>query len=165
MGTNESLAVRRAAAGDAEEMFRLSVEAIRASAAGYYTVPQLEAWAGRRTVETHRQMIEETFALVAVTDEGIVGFATIALEPAGSLVAGEVDQLFVSPRHGGRGVARQLLSALEDPARQKGLHELVTHASWRAAGTFASAGYREVRSESVSIDGQTLTRALMRKTL
>src|SRR3954463_531078 len=97
MGTNESLAVRRAAAGDAQEMFRLSVEAIRASAAGYYTVPQLEAWAGRRTVETHRQMIEETFALVAVTDEGIVGFATIALEPAGSLVAGEVDQLFVSP--------------------------------------------------------------------
>jgi len=46
-----------------------------------------------------------------------------------------------------------------------GLTELVTHASWRAVPVFEALGYRRAGIETVDVDGVTLTRALMRRTI
>ena len=159
----EPVVVRRAVADDAPALYRLSVAAIRQSAAGHYGTAQLEAWAARRTPDAHRRMVEETATFVAVCGPEVAGFASVALEPVGSFVRGEVDQLFVDPRYGGRGVARLLLDAVAGAAAGAGLDELVTHASWRAAPVFERLGYRRVAVETVQLDGVKLTRVLMRR--
>jgi putative acetyltransferase len=143
-------------------MHALSLSAIRESAAEHYEEHQLAAWAARRTLEAHRRMVVETTAFVAVVEDQVVGFATVALEPVGALVAGEVDQLFVHPSSGGGGVARALLTEVATAARGAGLTGLVTHASWRAAPVFERLGYRRELVETVHLDGVAISRVLMR---
>ncbi len=158
-----SVVVRPAAPADAVVLAELSRAAIRA--AEVYTPAQRVAWASRRSVARHLRCIEVTRVLVGSVDGVVAGFASVALSPVDELVAGEVDQLFVDPTSGGRGVARALLSAVESTARSSGLASLVTHASWRAVPVFERAGFRQVEVESVTLDGEVLTRALMRKSL
>lgn len=160
-----SVTVRSAVVGDAAELHALSEEAILRSGASHYTESQLRAWAGRRSVEGHVRMIKRTAAFVAAEEGRAVGFATVALAPGGGLLAGEVDQIFVRPDSGGRGVAGLLLSAVERAARDAGLADLVTHASWRAVPVFERHGFVQVEVETVRIGDQHLTRALMRKPL
>lgn len=157
--------LRRAVPSDAEALYELAVAAIRGSAAEHYTAAELDAWAGRLDVAQHERLIAAQHVLVAVDGEAVAGFASVALEPVDTLVAGEVDRLFVSPAFGGRGVARLLLDAVEAAARDAGLAELVTHASWRAAPVFARHGYVQVEVEHVTIGAETLTRARMVKAL
>lgn len=156
---------RRALLRDAPALATLSRAAITVSAATHYTTSQLAAWARRRTVTAHERMITETHVIVAETDTGIAGFASVALHPIGSLVAGEVDQLFVHPTYTGHGVAGLLLEAIETRAREAGLDRLVTHASLRAAAIFARAGYQTEYEETVRLDDEVLARFLMRKRL
>jgi putative acetyltransferase len=157
--------VRPARDEDADALYELSLEAIRHSAAGHYDERQRDAWAARRTREGHRWRVAETTVLVAVAAEEVAGFVGVALRPVGALQEGEVDQLFVPPRHGGRGVALLLLDAVVTTATDAGLRELVTHASWRAVPVFERAGFRQVAVETVDLDGVLLTRALMRRAL
>jgi putative acetyltransferase len=158
--------VRPAAIADADALQALSTASIRRVAASHYDGAQLEAWAATRSVLGHRQMIRETTVLVAVdTADAVAGFASVALTPTGKLKRGEVDQLFVGPEHGGRGVARLLLEAIQAAATEAGVTELTTHASWRAAPVFERLGFRQVEIETVQVGDQMLTRALMRKLL
>jgi putative acetyltransferase len=156
------LTIRRATDDDAAAMHTLSLAAIHESASEHYEHRQLAAWAARRTLEGHRRMVADTAAFVAVADGQVVGFTTVALDPVGALVAGEVDQLFVHPSSGGRGVARALLTAVATAAREAGLEELLTHASWRAAPVFESLGYRREQVETVHLDGVPISRVRMR---
>ena len=156
------MTVRRAGEDDAAALLALSLAAIRMSAAEHYEERQLDAWAARRTLEGHRRMVADTAVFVAGVGHEVAGFASIALQPVGSLAAGEVDQLFVHPAFGGRGVARALLVAVASAARDEGLTELVTHASWRAAPVFERLGYDRVEVETVQLDGVPITRVLMR---
>jgi len=160
------LRVRPASLADADALQTLSSASIREVAVSHYSGPQVEAWAATRTATGHRQMIRETTVLVAIdATDLVVGFASIALTPTRQLKRGEVDQLFVAPGHGGRGVARLLLDAIELAATGAGLTELHTHASWRAAPVFERLGFRQVEMETVHVGDQVLTRTLMRKRL
>ena len=154
--------VRPARPQDAADLLALSREAIAESAAAHYDTVQRRAWAGRRTLEQHLRMIEETATVVALADGDLAGFASLALAAVRSLQAGEVDQLFVRPRFGGRGVARTLLEAVAESGRQAWLASLVTHASWRAVPVFEHLGYARERVETVDVDGVGLTRVRMR---
>jgi putative acetyltransferase len=165
IGPEEPLAVRRARDDDAAALLELSLAAISHSAAEHYEERQLTAWAARRTLAGHRWLIGQTLTFVALAGPTVAGFASVALEPAGGLQAGEVDQLFVSPRHGGRGVARLLLDAVAAAGAEAGLEELVTHASWRAVPVFERLGYRRVEVEHLRLGDVELTRVLMRKVL
>ncbi|MFG1926911.1 GNAT family N-acetyltransferase [Cryptosporangium sp. NPDC048952] len=149
--------VRVAELGDAETIYALSLRAIRGSAAEHYTPDQLEAWVSARSVDQHRALIEHTRTLIAMVDGEPAGFVAVALEPWNTLERGEVDQLFVDPAYGGRGVARALLDAVADVAT-------VTHASWRAAPVFERNGYLPEETETVHLNDQTLTRVRMRRT-
>jgi putative acetyltransferase len=153
--------VRRAGVLDATALCELSLRAIRGSAPAHYDPAQVEAWAGLRTVEGHAWMTLHTVVLVAEVDGVMAGFCSVAVEPVGDLQAGEVDQLFVAPEHGGRGVARQLLDAVAARARAAGLTGLCTHASWRAVPAFERAGFRREEVEVVDLDGVSLTRVRM----
>ena len=164
-GEAHHVRLRRATLADAAALASLSRAAIIESAATHYTQEQLAAWARRRTVDAHERMIRETRVVVAETGASPAGFASVALDATASLVAGEVDQLFVHPTCAGGGVAATLLEAVEDEARRSGLDRLVTHASLRAAAVFTRAGYRPEEEEIVHLDGQALRRFLMSKEL
>ena len=157
--------VRPAREEDAEALHTLSSAAIARSAAGHYDQRQRAAWAGRRTQEGHRWMIRETTTFVAVAGEEFAGFASVALHPVGELQAGEVDQLFVAPRLGGRGVARLLLDAVTAAAAEAGLRELPTHAAWRAVPTVEALGYCRCQTGKVQLGGVELTRAVVRRAI
>jgi putative acetyltransferase len=157
----QTIRVRRAGVEDAAALCELSVRSIRGSASTHYDADQLDAWAGRRTVEGHEWMTRNTVVLIAEADDTMAGFCSVALEAVGDLQAGEVDQLFVAPEYGGRGVAPILLAAVADRARAAGLTRLGTHASWRALPTFERMGYRRIEVETVDLDGVALTRVLM----
>ncbi|MEV1285032.1 alpha/beta hydrolase, partial [Modestobacter sp. NPDC049651] len=86
-----AVTVRPARPEDAAALHRVSVAAIQESAAGHYDQRQRDAWAGRRTEEGHRLLVERTRTLVAEVDGGVAGFASVALAPVGQLRAGEVD--------------------------------------------------------------------------
>ncbi len=158
-----TVTIRRAVPGDAAALYELSLRAIRRSASEHYTGPQLEAGAARRSVAGHRRLVEETQTFVAVRDGVVAGFASLAELPGEAEAL--VDQLFVDPAAGGRGVARLLLTAVDDAARAAGVGRLVTHASWRAVPVFERLGYRQIEVETVHVGGQTLTRALMHRDL
>ncbi|MGY1813811.1 N-acetyltransferase family protein [Blastococcus sp. SYSU D00820] len=156
-----SVVVRPAVPADAARLAAISRAAIEESAAEQYTPAQRAAWSARRTVEAHERYVEATSVVVAEVDGEVAGFASVALAAVDGLVPGEVDQLFVDPGAGGRGVARALLAEVARMARSAGLRSLVTHASWRAAPVFERAGYRQVEVESVDVDGEELTRVRM----
>lgn len=151
--------LRRGRPDDAEAILRLSLDAIRTSAAEFYSTEELAAWSGRRTVEGHRRMLEQTVLLVAEVAGELAGFANLEVETC------TVDQLFVAPAAGGRGVARALLEALEQEAKAAGLTRIDAHASWRAVGVFERLGYERVVVETVALDGQRLGRVHVRRTL
>ena len=165
MASADPVVIRRAHDDDADALHRLSLDAIAGSAAAHYDDRQRAAWSARRTPAGHRRMVRETTTFVAVAGAGLAGFVSVALHPVAGLHPGEVDQLFVDPRHGGRGVARLLLDAVAAAAAEAGITELSTHASWRAVPVFEALGYRRCETETVDLDGVTLTRVLMRRTL
>ena len=165
MAVTDPIVIRRGRDEDADALHRLSLAAIAGSAAAHYDDRQRAAWSARRTAAGHLRMVRETTTFVAVDGDGLAGFVSVALHPVAGLRPGEVDQLFVDPRHGGRGVARLLLDAVAAAAAEAGITELSTHASWRAVPVFEALGYRRCETETVDLDGVELTRVLMRRTL
>jgi putative acetyltransferase len=157
--------LRVATIADVEDLVRVSRAAIEVSAAEHYAVEQRAAWADRRTTEFHHTLLSETCTVVAVVGGVIAGFVSVALDATPRLVRGEVDQLFVDPAFGGRGIARTLLVDIDRVATEAGLDELTTHASWRAVPVFERAGYVRGVTEEASIGEVVLTRAAMRRRL
>lgn len=84
-----------------------------------------------------------------------IGFANFTVPDC------QVDQLYVDPVAGGRGVARLLLATIRRAAEARGLERLDARASWRAVPVFERFGYRRVALELARLDGETLERVLM----
>lgn len=156
-GPVSSPVIRRALPGDATEVRTVIERAIRGSAAGLYPPRALEAWASGRTVGAVRRMIEGTAGFVANVERALVGWA--------NLDGNEVDQLYVEPQAGGRGVARRLYEALERQARANGLEGLTAVASLRAEPAFRRFGFHELGRDELFFNGQTFTVVRMTKNL
>lgn len=139
---------------EAGALHELSLAAIGSSAAEHYSPAELAAWASRRSPDGHRRMLEQTFLLVAEVEDRLAGFANLESGEG----TGTVDQLFVTPDSGGRGVGRALLDALADHAESLGMSHLDSHASKRAVGLFERCGYRRLETEYVAIEGEVLER-------
>jgi putative acetyltransferase len=154
-----ALHLRRGRLADTQGIYELSLRALYMSAARSYTFAELEAWASLRSLAGHQRMIRETFLLVAEIPRGVCGFANLVVE------TGLVDQLFVDPSAGGRGVATRLLAALEERAVSAGLACLVSHASRRAVDVFEHCGYQRLTVEQVAIGEELLERYRVQKTL
>jgi putative acetyltransferase len=159
MNPRGEVVLRRGTVADAPAIYALSLDALRTSAAEHYTSEQLEAWASLRTLAGHERMLQSTYLLLAEVDGVLSGFANLVVDN------GLVDHLFVAPSAGGQGLGRRLLGALEEHARALGLPCLESHASKRAITVFERCGYERLELETVEIDGLTLERFLVRKSL
>jgi len=151
--------MRRASATDAEAVRTVNERAIRVSAQGFYTPDQIEAWAGPLRSEAATWMIDHTPVFVAVAGQRVIGFANLVE------ATGDVDQLYVDPDHGGRGVARALYEAVERHARSIGLRRLTTTASMRAASAFERFGFTRVEPFDRFFNGSNFAVVAMVKDL
>lgn len=151
------VSVRRASSLDSESAVGVIVDAIRGSAAGYYSDRALEAWATAFTEPGVRRRIDETDAVVAEDRSRLVGFINLDGE--------EIDLLFVAPSHGGRGVARRLHEQVDRVARSRGLGRLTATASLRAEPVFRHLGFRSagrsvVRAHGIDFEVAKMSRDL-----
>ena len=151
--------VRRATREDAAAIASVNERAIRLTAAGHYSPGQIEAWASAVTTARAAAMIDDTLTFVALADGRVKGFANLVVPE------GEVDQLYVDPAFGRRGVARALCAAVEAAATARGIARLTTTASLFAAPAFARFGYSEVRRVIRAFNGESFPVVLMAKTL
>lgn len=122
--------------GDAAPTLATFRTAVRVTAAEVYTPEQIAAWLGPEGVDLTVWDARRAAAWTVVAEVGgaLVGFADL-------LPDGLVDMLFVHPAAGGRGVARALLSAVEQEARARGLPGLRTLASRRARPVLERLGW------------------------
>ncbi|GAA4219136.1 GNAT family N-acetyltransferase [Actinocatenispora rupis] len=141
--------IRTALAADAAAVHALRARAIRISAAGYYAPDALADWASSGSEDALRRKITTADGVVAVLDGRVVGWAC--------LDGAEVDQLYVDPDHGGRGVARLLYAAIEHRATARGVRTLTAVASLRSAPVFLRFGFTEVRREARLFHGYPMT--------
>lgn len=105
---------------------------------------------------------EDFIAFLAFTDEGepagmIDAFIRNYAEGAPDFRSAYVEDLWVEPRHRRTGVAKKLLDAVEEWAREQGLNWLGSDALLDNTESHAwhrSAGFREI--ERIAVFGKTL---------
>lgn len=145
---------------DAAATLTVFTEAITQTAAAHYTVEQIDAWAkpGRRDLTAWDKAMSERSSVLAIQGTEVVGFSDVDRR-------GYIDMLFVSPRHLRRGIARTLLSFVEQQARSAETAELTSDVSIAARPFFERFGFDVVREQRPVKDGVELTNYRMRKNL
>jgi putative acetyltransferase len=159
--SDASLVTLRAyAPSDAADTLTVFTDAITQTAASHYTAEQIDAWAqpGRRDLTRWDKAMSERGTVVAVQGAEVVGFSDVDQ-------SGYIDMLFVSPRHLRRGIARTLLSFVEQQARSAGTAELTSDVSVAARPFFERFGFDVVREQQPIKDGVELINYRMRKNI
>lgn len=128
-------AIRAYRQGDAQATADVFQAAIRITAARHYRPHQIDAWAsGATDLVRWNQNRWGAWTVVAELGGRVVGFSDLT-------TSGELDMLFVHPVAGGRGIARLLVAAVLDEARQRNLPVVATHASRTARPVFGRLGF------------------------
>lgn len=133
---NPEVTVRAYRPDDAAATLAAFDKAIRVTAAQFYDQTQIDAWAPGTDVDLDAWNARraKAWTVAAELDGRVVGFADLA-------DGGLLDLLFVHPDAGGRGVARALVTAVLDHAREVGPARVVTHASRAACAAFERFGF------------------------
>jgi ribosomal protein S18 acetylase RimI-like enzyme len=138
---HEEVIVRRARPADAEIIHQVLLAAFRGLRGRGYSHQALEA-AIVPPEETRRRIAQGAHVLVAEAGGRVVGTAT-GLEEHEAL---HVCSVAVHPDSQGQGVARRLMEALENIARQHGCHKLWLQTAWamtEAIALYKRLGYRQ----------------------
>jgi GNAT superfamily N-acetyltransferase len=136
------LSMRPACEPDMAALWTLRTAAVRHSCASHYAPDVIDAWCAAAPPNTMNALLTAGGALV-VDEAGCArGYAIL------NIATGEIDALFVDPAHQGRGIARSLMSSLEDIARHHGLAQLHLSASLNAVQFYERAGFGAVRPQS-----------------
>ena len=100
---------------------------------------------GRGAVNLSDLVVAGAAFLVARRGERLIGCGALRPIELGSAATAEIKRMFVTPAERGRGVARAILSALEQRAVEFGYRRLVLETGDRqpeAVGLYEHAGYR-----------------------
>jgi len=159
--------IRRARPGDAAQLAELAERTFRETFAKDNRAEDLEAYV-RLAYGTERQRREiedpRHVALLAEEDGALIAFAQMnVLEGAVEILRFYVD----APWHG-RGVARELMRAAEDAARDLGATTLrlgVWERNFRAIAFYAKCGFRDVGTQPFLLGSDLQTDRVMEKEL
>jgi putative acetyltransferase len=145
--------LRQATPADIPQMGQLFYDTITQVNSRDYTPAQVEAWRGgwQNTPGWQAKLAAQYFLVAQAPEGGLAGFGSLC--PG----TGLLDFLFVSARHQGQGVARQLLQALLGQAARLGLSEVHTEASLTARPFFVHFGFGQAREQQPIIRGVALT--------
>ena len=149
--------IRPYAPSDLDTLITLFRVSVRQGAVGEYRPEQLLAWAPDeidREIWAQKRASASTW--VAEREGRIVGFSDI--EPDG-----HIDMLYVHPVFHRRGIATALLGHVEHEAKERDIPLLHAAASLAARPVFEKAGFRVVREQTVSCNGQDFINFVMEK--
>lgn len=132
---------RSATTADLAELWELRTRAVRAGCAAHYPAAVIDTWCESAAPASLPLLVRAGGAVVAEEEGTVVGYAVLNLH------TGEVDAAFVEPAHQGRGIALQLLGALEALARERCLARMFLSASLNAVPFYERAGFTQVREE------------------
>ncbi|MCR5860762.1 GNAT family N-acetyltransferase [Flavobacterium sp. J372] len=136
------------------ELFRGTVHAINAKD---YTQAQLDAWAPVDIdAERWGPKLLQHYTIVAEMDGVLCGFADID-------GTGYFDHLFVHKDYQGRGIAKELVKAVEAFATQSEVKTITVNVSITARPFFLKQGYELVKQQEVEYNGQRFTNYAMKK--
>lgn len=107
--------VRPARVEDREAIWRVHTSSIREVCKTHYSEDEIQAWTGLLNPDSYNGVLRTREMVVAEEEDTVVGFGQLNLQTS------EVEAVYVSPRVLGRGVGSEILSALEDVARQHDL--------------------------------------------
>jgi putative acetyltransferase len=160
-----AIRIRSAIASDAAEVARVLFEAIRRTAAPFYSPEVIESWAPPPDERRYAQIRSaitgtEELCYVAEREGEIVGFGSIV--PALS----ELRAVYVCPDVGRCGVGTAILRELERVAVVRGLSELHMDASINAEAFYRRNGYQTIElAEHRMSNGGRMACVKMRKSL
>jgi len=132
---------RLATQADLSTLWELRTRAVREGGAAHYPAAVIDAWCAVPAPPSLPLLIQAGGAVVAEEDGHIVGYAVLNPD------TGEINAVFVEPRHQRRGIALQLLQQLESMAHAGGLARLFLSASLNAVPFYECAGFVSVREE------------------
>ncbi len=132
---------------DASALLVLFRDTIRRVNSRDYAPSQIAAWASDDIDQTlWANRFDGRFVAVAEEFGRPVGFAE--LEPDG-----HIDRVYVSADHQGRGIGRQLLTAVLDEAKRAGMLRLYVEASVTARPFFEALGFIVRNPQVVTVRG------------
>ncbi|MEM7460899.1 MAG: GNAT family N-acetyltransferase [Pseudomonadota bacterium] len=154
----DDIQFRAASAADYDALGALIFDAIHHGPT-QYTKAQSRAWAPapKSGPDWHARLATQ-HVIVAERGGDLLGFMSIDQN-------GYIDFAYIRPTAQGSGLFRRLFSAIRTKADAEGMTELSTHASLMAQPAFAAMGFTIDFHETVDVDGQSLPRARMIKTL
>lgn len=124
-----------------------------------YTPEQINAWAPV-TIDGERWGVKllEHYTVVAEIDNVLCGFGDID-------DAGYFDHLFVHRDYKGRGIATEIVKAIEAYAIQSAIANITVAVSITAKSFFLKSGYSVVTQQEVEYNGQRFTNYAMIKNM
>lgn len=126
--------IRKACAADAKAAWDIRNAAILSQCKGYYAPELLAIWTdGAITGEFVHFVVEKFY--VATVDGVVIGTGMIDRN------TGKLDAIFTRPDMMRRGVGRQMVSFLENIARNTGLTELMLDSTVNAAEFYRNCGF------------------------
>lgn len=154
----DDVQIRRASPADFDALGQVFHAAVR-EAATAYTEAQRAAWSpALRGGADWAERLGSQLVWMAERAGRALGFLTLT-------PGGEVDLAFILAQAQGHGLFRQLYTALEAEAAQRGLARLWTHASLHAKSPFEAMGFAVTAPETVAIGAETFERFHMEKLL
>ena len=136
------ITLRPALPFDIAALWALRTVAVRVSCATHYAPEQIAAWTASPVPAAYAAMLAAGGGIVAMQDEAIAGYAMLNVDKH------EIDAVFVDPARAGLGIGRQLLMALEQLARERGMARLHLSASLNAVPFYQAAGFIALRAEA-----------------
>ncbi|WP_199189179.1 GNAT family N-acetyltransferase [Photobacterium sp. GB-27] len=128
------ITIRKATQADAVLIHALRSRAILDKCSAYYSKEQLSLWTDGGVSDGFIQDVLETF-YVSVTDGRVIGSGKLNIE------TGMVDAIFVDPEYCGIGAAKQMLTFLENLAKENDLLLLKLESTINAAPFYRSYGF------------------------
>jgi putative acetyltransferase len=151
--------IREAKQNELDEILNLFTETISEVNNQDYSLSQIEAWSsGARDKERWLSKIDEQYFLVTEEEGTITGFASITNK-------GYLDTMFVHKNHQRKGIAKTLITALIDYAKQNQLEEITTEGSVTARPFFEKYGFKVIKKQKVNRKGIEIANYKMKKRL
>ena len=162
----KDIKIRRAVPEDLSELRQLYIDTVTNVNSKDYDENQIRAWikpwfepdTATRDGRTFAHKIIEQYFIVAVINNIIAGFAS--LEDNGYL-----DFMYVHKDFQRHGVAKALLTELENYAYEKNIKEVNAIVSKTAFGFFEKHGWIKIREDIVEVRGAVFTDNIMIKKL
>ncbi|KEQ16902.1 GNAT family N-acetyltransferase [Endozoicomonas numazuensis] len=126
--------IRKAQRSDAQRAFELRTLAIRSECKGHYSDEALTMWTDGKASEQFMDTVEQKFHVVMLEGE-VAGTGMINTEN------GMVDAIFVDTQFMGKGVARKMMTHLEQIARAAGLSQMKLDSTLNAAAFYRRCGF------------------------